>query len=222
MEREFKILRRGSQIACDVVKNHFREHLCKPSENPFATTVAQWTTAQDDPSAKSKLENALYLLFGNAAFAARNAIEKEAAELNATGRDFHTTLITSLVRPMENGGWFVATFSVGDGVAALVGMPGGIPCLLTHPDGGEFAGQTVFLTMKEALSTAEGIMARISYHFVPSFHALLLATDGITDPHFDSDTRLADPAAWDLLHAEIAAVLSKATSLEESASMLID
>lgn len=214
--------RRGSQIACQTVKAHLRENLCNSLETPLAVTVSEWATTQEDPAAKSKLVTALYNLLGQAVFAARNAIDKEAAELKAASRDFHTTLITSLVHPMENGAWFIATFSIGDGAAAVVGAPGGVPCLLTRPDGGEFAGQTVFLTMKETLATTDAVMGRISFHIVPDFKALFLVTDGISDPRFDSDASLADPTAWESFHDEIIGVLSSAPTHEQAASALVD
>jgi len=214
--------RRGSQIACKTVKSHLRGSLSTPSDNPLAALVSEWVSEPNDPALKSRLITALYTLFGQAVFEARNAIDKEAALLKSVARDFHTTLITSLVHPVANGSWFIATFSIGDGAAAVVGAPGGTPCLLTRPDGGEFAGQTVFLTMKEALATTEAVMGRISFHIVSDFKGLLLVTDGISDPRFDSDEALADPASWDLLWNEILAVISPSTNLEEASSALVD
>ena len=202
------------------MKSFFTDRL-STRECPLNSLVATWATAPDDLAANTLLRNQLYDLFGKAAYAAHNAIEKEAAGLHAVIRDFHTTLITALLHPLPDGKWFVASFSIGDGAAAIVGAPGGDPCLLTRPDGGEFAGQTVFLTMKEALINAGAIMARIKFKLIPDFKSLMLVTDGISDPHFESDASLADPPAWDSLWEEILPVISHAATLEESAAALL-
>jgi len=215
-----KYSRRGSKIACDSVKAFFADRLSAP-ECQLNSLVATWASAPGDLSANTFLRNQLYDLFGKAAYAARNAIEKEAAGLHAAIRDFHTTLIISLLHPLPDGKWFAATFFIGDGAAAVVGAPDGDPCLLTRPDGGEFAGQTVFLTMKEALANADAIMARIRFTLVPDFKALMLVTDGISDPRFDSDACLADPEAWDTLWDEILPVISPASTPAESAAALL-
>ncbi len=214
--------RRGSQLACGTVESHISGVLAKSSESSLGNLVSEWAAAQEDLAAKSKLGAALYKLFGQAAFEARNAIDTEAVALKAVGRDFHTTVITSLLHPLDDGRWFIATFSIGDGAAAVIGAPNGNPCLLTRPDGGEFAGQTVFLTMKEALATTEAIMGRISFHVVPEFKGLLLVTDGISDPRFESDLRLADPAAWESLWEEILAVISPSENGDEAAAALVE
>ncbi len=214
--------RRGSQIACEKVESHISGVLAESSENSLGTWVSDWAAAPNDPTAKAKLRTALYNLFGHAAFEARNAIDAEAARLKTVARDFHTTLITSVVHPLVDGRWFIATFSIGDGAAAVMGAPNGNPCLLTRPDGGEFAGQTVFLTMKEALATTEAVMSRINFHLVDDFKGLLMVTDGISDPRFESDLCLADPAAWDSLWDEIEGVVATAASGEDAAAALVE
>ncbi len=216
-----KYSRRGSKIASDTVKEFFTDRFSS-SECQLNSLVTTWASAPNDLAANTLLRNQLYDLFGKAAYAAYSAIEKEAAGLHAAIRDFHTTLITSLLHPLPDGKWFASTFSIGDGAAAIVGAPGGDPCLLTRPDGGEFAGQTVFLTMKEALASAEAIMGRIKFVLVPDFKALLLVTDGISDPRFDSDANLADPTAWDSLWDEILPVISPATTSEGAAVALLE
>lgn len=209
-----KFSREGSRLACESVKGYFAKYFANP-ENALTRLV----TANPDDSA---IRTELYQQFGTSALQARKVLEDEAAARNAVSRDFHTTLITALLHPLANGRWFVAAFSIGDGAAALVAVPGGAPCLLTQPDGGEFAGQTVFLTMKEALASGEAIMARISTHVVPDFDALLLVTDGISDPRFDSETRLAEPAAWSGLWQEIRTTTRDSHSPEGAAAAILE
>lgn len=212
-----KFSRQGSKIACDTVQSQFAEYFATP-ENALSRLVAEHALTSDSIQA---VRGELYNLFGKAALQARNAVEKQALAIHATSRDFHTTLITALLHPLEDGRWFVASFSIGDGAAAIVSVPGGDPCLLTCPDGGDYAGQTVFLTMNEALATWEAIMGRIQVAIIPEFDALILVTDGISDPRFDSDTALADPASWSALWSELKLSMTPADSLEAAAAAVL-
>lgn len=205
--------RQGSKIACDAVKQHFTDYFAA-AENVLSQRVAE-------PDGMDGLNSELCQQFGNAALLARRRIEEQAVLLDAAVRDFHTTLITVLLHPLGDGRWFVAAFSIGDGAAALVSVPGGKPCLLTRPDGGEYAGQTVFLTMNEAIGTPEAIMGRIQTAIIPRFDALLLVTDGISDPRFQSESALADPAAWAALWNELVVLLAAANSPEAAAAVIL-
>jgi serine/threonine protein phosphatase PrpC len=215
-----KFSRRGSQLACEAVKEHFNRYFNSADPAPLESFVAEWAAAPDNPSLDYQVKRELYTQFGTSVLAARKAIEDQAASVNATARDFHTTLICTLLRPLPAGDWFIAAFSIGDGGAAIIGVPGDEPCLLTRPDGGDFAGQTVFLTMKESTTNPEALMARIRTAIVPSFEALILVTDGISDPRFDSDALLADPSAWRGLWKEIRTVLPDGTPPAEGAKAL--
>lgn len=70
--------------------------------------------------------------------------------------------------------------------------------MLGTPDGGEYAGQTRFLTMKE-IFTPESIMSRLKYSIEEDFSALLLMTDGISDPFFETDANLNKVEKWNEL-----------------------
>jgi serine/threonine protein phosphatase PrpC len=212
-----KFSRQGSKIACETVKAQIAEYFSGEG-NQLSRLL---TEQSSDSGAMPSVRNELYHLFGKAALQARKAIENEALAIQTTSRDFHTTLITALLHPLGDGRWFVATFSIGDGAAALVSVPGGDPCLLTRPDGGEYAGQTVFLTMNEALATGEAIMGRIQMAMVPQFDALILVTDGISDPRFDSEAALADPIAWSAFWNDLKLAIAHADSPETAASAIL-
>ena len=201
--------RQGSKIACDAVKQHFAQY--------FAT--ADHGLSQTDSADELHME--LCLQFKNAVQVARQKIEEQAGLLGKECRDFHTTLITALMRPLPDGQWFIATFSVGDGAAALVSVAGGAPCLLTCPDAGEYAGQTVFLTMPEVIGTVEAVAGRIQTAVISDFEALLLVTDGVSDPCFESESALADPVAWAALWGELATLLVDANSPSTAAELIL-
>lgn len=210
-----KYSRRGSWIACETIKTHFGEY--------FASGDNSLSKLLTDPAQNTNpaIRNELYQLFGKTALEARKAIETQATAVHATLRDFHTTLVTALLHPLPDGRWFVATFSIGDGAAAVVAVPGGDPCLLTRPDSGEYAGQTVFLTMAEALATGEAIMGRIRIAVIPGFEALILVTDGVSDPRFESEAALADPAAWAALWDDLKRETQPAATREEAAAAIL-
>ncbi len=210
-----KYSRQGSKIACDTVKariaGYFSTH-----DNPLSQLLA------DHANHGQAVLKELYQLFGGTALEARKAIDAQAEAVQAGARDFHTTLITALLHPLSDGRWFIATFSIGDGAAAVVSVPGGNPCLLSRPDGGEYAGQTMFLTMNESLASYEAISGRIRMEIIPGFEALILVTDGVSDPRFQSESALADPAAWSLLWNELKQVMLPTSTFNDAANAVLE
>lgn len=213
--------RQGAHRACGAVRACLEAELGGPPGKSLTELTRQFAL-QPDGAGHRPLLLELERLFAAAARQALTALETEAAGQAAALRDFHTTLITVLLHPLPDGGWFAAAFSIGDGAAAVVGAPGGVPCLLTHADSGDYAGQTVFLTMPEALSSPEAVRARIRTAVLPDFDAVLLVTDGISDPRFPSDTALADPAGWTALWQEIQPLLRGSGSAAAGAEKLLE
>jgi hypothetical protein len=148
----------------------------------------------DEPVVLSKVaHNALYAVLGKAVFAAYKAIEAEAATNNSTPRDYATTLLATLARP-QAGGWLLGAFMVGDGGIGAY-RAGLAPVLLGTPDGGEYAGQTRFLTMSDTFDAAT-LFGRFRLVWVPTMTALVLMTDGVTDPKFQTDANLSRAQTW--------------------------
>ena len=87
------------------------------------------------------------------------------------------------------------SFSVGDGAIGLVDASRGISALLNRPDEGQYFGETMFLSENIITEPAE-VAARINIKLVDRFDALLLMTDGVTDPVFSSDRNLNDMRCW--------------------------
>ena len=69
------------------------------------------------------------------------------------------------------------------------------------PDSGEFAGQTRFLDRNALMD--QGFGKRISVGRYVDLQAVILMTDGISDPRFETDNGLADPRRWDALWEEL-------------------
>ena len=158
---------------------------------------------QVDPSNQEKnaaVKTALYHIIGQGIVAARNAIIERSKQEEHEVRDYSTTLIFALVKKFDFG-YFIASYSVGDGAVALHKKDTYVKTLL-DPDGGEFAGQTRFITMSEIIESAD-IWKRIRFEFNNDFTSLFLMTDGVSDPVFETDSNLLKTELWDKMYADI-------------------
>lgn len=76
------------------------------------------------------------------------------------------------------------------------------------PDGGEYAGQTRFLTEDSPevwpQDASKLIARRLRFDVVDSFDAVILMTDGVSDPKFETDNNFTSIAKWHELWAELA------------------
>jgi serine/threonine protein phosphatase PrpC len=186
--------RGGSKRACDAVANYFH-----------AQTKEQWETletfirdyqADKAPEKASALSNAIIGVLGNAVKEAYDNIVNEAGRKQAAVKDYSTTLIFSLYKKFDFG-YFVSAFWVGDGGVGIYTREPNSVKVLGEADSGEYAGQTRFLTMLPELVKDQAAFAkRYSMTFVEDFTALVLMTDGITDPKFQTDANLARLEKW--------------------------
>ena len=126
--------------------------------------------------------------------AAYKAIRQEAEGLDKTPiQYFATTLILVISKPFPCG-WFVSSYAVGDGALGIYRKDDEV-ILLNDPEGGDYAGQTRFLTMSE-IWDSHGILNRIKFSIVEDFTALIAMSDGVSDPKFPTDNDLRDTRKW--------------------------
>nr|GFA61407.1 hypothetical protein [Tanacetum cinerariifolium] len=192
--------REGSRLACETATEHLLTQL-KGETGPKISQLAVEFGATTSPEMRKALQDELYKLLGNAALLAARQITKVAEAAGHVVRDYATTLLLAICQPTAHG-WLVGAFWIGDGGLGLYRRQDGIK-LLGEPDGGEYSGQTRFLTMKD---TFEGstLYGRIRFELVPDFDALVLMTDGITDALFQTDANLTKPEKWaELLEGRI-------------------
>ncbi|MFK5975991.1 MAG: PP2C family serine/threonine-protein phosphatase [Sulfurovum sp.] len=119
-------------------------------------------------------------------------IEEEAKAIDRDIKEFSTTLLLSAHKKIEDGRHCIITFWVGDGALALY-REGKDVTILGSPDSSEYAGETRFLdhnTLKDA-------QVRVTASIVDDFTALILLTDGISDPFFRTDDELNSIDMWD-------------------------
>lgn len=198
-----KFSRRGSQLACQTAIAEMVEKLGK--ENPLDLALGKIGADGGDKDIEKLRQHSANILMP-AAYAAFSAIHKQTKESQATLREFATTFIAVLVRRVGDR-WFVASFAIGDGGAGALLLDGSL-LSLTSPDSGDFAGQTVFLTMPQVFSDTVALLARTHAAFCPGFKFLAAMSDGITDPIFQSDANLASSPAWEKWRQQLAQIVS--------------
>lgn len=211
-----KYSREGSRIACETVERYCKEKLAEQGE-AFEEAVKEYADNKTQDNLKPVVEKIHEILFKAATEAYRAIINKvdECSE-PAVLKDFSTTLLLTICRKFSFG-WFVASFGVGDGAIALYDKDADTIKLLNEPDGGEYAGQTRFLTMESIFRDR----TRIKMSIVPDFTALMLMTDGISDPFFETDANLAKKEKWDELWNNLSSEVDFSDDNEESKDQLL-
>jgi serine/threonine protein phosphatase PrpC len=187
-----KYSRKGSQIACETVIHTCNEQL-DIRDDDFEATI-RLLEKNKSPENQSKMVRILYDIIGKAAFNAYKNIKDEADKHQSPLKDYSTTLLLAICKEFEFG-WFIAAFWVGDGGIGIYNKDPEYLNILGEPDGGEFAGQTRFLTMNEIFSW-DSMAKRLRFDIVKDFTALILMTDGVTDPKFETDANLNRIDKW--------------------------
>lgn len=198
-----KYSRRGSEIACEEAVGYCNARLA--DAGAFERAIRQYHDASDEEAARKAVGNEIYSIIGNAAFRAHRAIIEAANAIEGSKpKDFATTLMLAICKRFDFG-WFIASFWVGDGAMCIYDKGLHSISLLGVPDEGEFSGQTRFLTMPEIFADTASLYRRLRFGIRPDFTALMLMTDGVSDPMFGTDANLNNPEKWDrfwdLLHS---------------------
>lgn len=190
--------REGARIACETVKE-FCLHALKSKDNRLEATMTSWAKEKSSTELKKKAHTEAYNILGNAAFSAFQAIDRETKDKGRSIKLYATTLLLSICKKTSYG-WIIASFWVGDGGIGLYDKEKKYLHLMGIPDGGEYAGQTRFLTNHEIFVDA---INRIRVDTVEDFTALILMSDGITDPKFETDANLQNIDNWNKLWDDI-------------------
>ncbi len=190
--------REGARIAVNTSATVLAEKLTEHND-ALVEAVSAWDTEQSEKT-DAALRKVLYSIFSQAIYQAINTVHLASKKEQVKFRDFYATLLLSAHKEIQ-GRHFIVGYWIGDGGMGVYkeGEDGYIK-LLGEPDSGEYAGQTRFLDPEA--NDGEDIMRRISFTCVDSMTALFLLTDGITDPIFETDHNLQQPACWDKFWAE--------------------
>lgn len=183
--------RRGSQIACQTAIE-----VCKVQITEIGSLLDDQIKLYWDKKTEERKDayEFLHQIVGKAAFEAYKKVCEEAASKERKPGEYATTLLLSICKKFDFG-WFVGAFWVGDGGIGIYNKEKQEIKILGKPDGGEFAGQTRFLTMPEVFSDRP----RTRFEIVEDFTAVILMSDGVTDPKFETDANLNRIEKWNEL-----------------------
>jgi serine/threonine protein phosphatase PrpC len=182
--------RKGSQIACQTAIEVCKKQLTNVSD-VLDLDITEYHK-NSSGKGRSEIYRALHSEFvGKAAFEAYKKICEEAANKKRKPKEYATTFLLSICKKFDFG-WFVGAFWVGDGGIGIYRQEPQELKVLGEADGGEFAGQTRFLTMPEIFQDRP----RTRFEIVEDFTALILMTDGVTDPKFETDANLNRIEKW--------------------------
>lgn len=191
-----KFSRKGSKIVCSCVLDYLKQNMGVAFDTDFEINLTKYSCNKENITIKKTIQDKVYTLLAGAAHAAFKKIQEEASIQSVPLKDYATTLIVSVMRQYEFG-WFVGAYWVGDGGIGIYSRDSDVR-LLGEPDGGEFAGQTRFITMPEVWEASE-IYKRVRFEVIDDFTAVILMTDGITDAKFESENNLKNIEKWDIL-----------------------
>jgi serine/threonine protein phosphatase PrpC len=180
--------RKGSQIACETAIDVCKTQLAEVG-NSLEEQIRLY--CKDKTDRKGVYEFLHQEIVGKAAFEAYKKVCEEADSKQRIHKEYATTLLLTICKKFDFG-WFVGAFWVGDGGIGIYSKERQEVKILGEPDGGEFAGQTRFLTMPEIFKDRP----RIRFEIVEDFTAVILMTDGVTDPKFETDANLNRIEKW--------------------------
>ena len=145
-------------------------------------------------------------LIANALHAAVSAHKNAAQQAGIAEKALSCTLLIALTLPLAGGGWYSAGYQVGDGAAALWHPENGALHLLGVADSGAYSGETQFLTAAQL--QPDDIQRRIRTIETAAAPTVILMTDGVSDPKFETDAALENPQRWQTLWDELQAPLA--------------
>lgn len=201
--------REGSRLACEAL----RETVDGPELAECMTRLREILGPLDEDGLRDalsgeekqkQLTELMYEMHTTLVKAAIERIEQEVRRLEGSEiRDFATTLLYTVLIPAKStrvtskgkriteSGHVALAYGIGDGVIGHV--KGDKVKLLNTPDGGEFSGQTRFLTMSDTLQT---VGSRMKIAHLPELEGLYLMTDGVSDPRFETDSMMEKIDPW--------------------------
>lgn len=189
--------REGSRIAVTTVIDEFARWFTDENVAKCNANIVNW---EQNHAAFHQL---FYIQFFEICKKAIAKIKSLAEQHNLKERQFATTLLVTVSKTVL-GKTYLASLWIGDG--AMVAYRRGASRLLGSADSGAFVGQTRFL---DASYLQQHYPSSVSIAAIEHAEALILMTDGVSDPKFKSDADLSDPGCWDQLWQEIEPELAK-------------
>lgn len=182
--------RRGSEVASKIATKRLASLL----ETQLSPILEKYSKPVEKIEEDQEVNTALYESLIRAAYDAAVAVKTEAGEHGVEPRDMSTTLLLVAVKKFAIG-HVVVGFNIGDGASGVLYNDNKDLYLLCIPEGGDFAGQTKFLHTDEFREeNNQGSRLRITV--LPSFDAIAVMSDGVSDAKFASDNALTHAEDW--------------------------
>jgi serine/threonine protein phosphatase PrpC len=185
--------RKGSNLACNSVIQYFEDNLNAENLKDFDQVLIEHHNKITDETSK-KISHFVYDNFSKAAHFAHQKIEEFAIKNETDLKNFHATLIFTLVKKYDFG-YAVLTFGIGDCPIGLLNKDLTEIKLMNWLDVGDFGGGTRFITMPEIFQS-DKFSTRFGFKLVDDFSFLMLMTDGIYDPKFVVEVNLEKIDKW--------------------------
>lgn len=177
------------------------------------------STCLDKEVINKKLPALIHELTVMSAYFAFQEIKKFADESDLSIKKFASTVLFAFTKEFEFG-TIVISFSIGDGAIGVVTDNKGV--LLMNPDGGEYSGQTRFVTMKEIFQSKDIYNRSKLQLFRDKVEAIILMTDGVSDPKFGTDNNLNNSDMWLNFWSDLKPILSNGDVKEEEILQWLD
>lgn len=191
--------REGSRIAVEIVQSEFQRYLHDYTIEALNEDIKKWRVGGQDEQTKviaHKLNQQFFHVYYEIYKSIITQIEQQAEEKGVAAKAFSTTLLIAVLchQPDKT---FMSTFSVGDGVIAAYSDE--LVRIMNVADGGEYAGQTKFLDR----SIGQELGARIKIGCYSNIDAVMVMTDGISDPFFETEVGLTNHEKWKDLYGQL-------------------
>lgn len=198
--------RQGSRIVAETVGQYLTKYFGGERGRELSELINRWEST-DQQNIGATFRNQ----FEQASIMAINNIKNKSIADEETVKSYSTTLLVAVTyRSGEE--LFAASFWMGDGAIAAYGPAGKVRVLGT-PDSGEYAGQTRFLDT-DAVENP-GFSKRVSIGKWKDISHLILMTDGVSDPFFETDNGLLIAEKWDALVNELSPALNNTDNVSE-------
>ncbi|EGM8928378.1 protein phosphatase 2C domain-containing protein [Escherichia coli] len=198
--------REGSRIAVQTAGDYLFNQLSGLKGVHLKQHITAWEGSDQQATIKAMLHH-----FKQAATLAVNSIQNEAICAEQPVKSYSTTLLATVALRTDKE-LFAAAFWLGDGAIGAY-SPSGKVRILGNPDSGEYAGQTRFLD--QSIIADPSFSSRISVGKWNDVSHLILMTDGVSDPLFETDNGLRSDEKWTRLLDELIPVLTDASIAPE-------
>ena len=197
-----KYSREGSRLATEQSINFLSHKLAsiQAFQDLEKYVFEESHTSEINKSIVANWNTASIQLFREATDYAMEKIRQKVENTQSSFRDFATTLQIVIVKHVQDKR-FISSFWVGDGAVAVYNQEK--IRLLGQTDGGEYVGQTVFLS-----PNLEPFHQYVSITIASAQDWLFLMSDGISDPYFETDTELSSLDNWTKFYNDYKEVLN--------------